>query len=317
MIATRIPAGCLLLASLLAPVLSTAAKNLILVVGAVGEAEYQAAFSAQTSAWQTSAYNGGWDVTTIGLGEDSTNDLARLRGTLETTKTNIAFTTWIVFIGHGSFDGKAARFNLRGPDLTSAELSEWLKPVASPLVIINTAASSAPFLNQLSSTNRVVVTATRSGHEQNYTRFGKYLAEAVQSLDADLDKDEQVSLLEAFLFASRRTAEFYKAEGRIATEHALIDDNGDGLGTPSEWFQGLRPTKKPKDSTTAVDGVFAHQQHLVPGESDRALSSEQIRRRDELERAVLDLRERKSQLPEVEYYLQIERLLLELARLYN
>ena len=44
---------------------------------------------------------------------------------------------------------------------------------------------------------------------------------------ADLDKDDQVSLLEAFLTASVRTAEFYEETSRLATEHALIDDNGD------------------------------------------------------------------------------------------
>ncbi len=53
--------------------------------------------------------------------------------------------------------------------------------------------------------------------------------EQTGAIVADLDKDGQVSLLEAFLIASRRTLEFYKVEGRIATEHALIDDNGDGL----------------------------------------------------------------------------------------
>ena len=43
---------------------------------------------------------------------------------------------------------------------------------------------------------------------------------------------EEAGALEAFLFASRKTTEFYKAENRLATEHALIEDNGDGLGTP-------------------------------------------------------------------------------------
>jgi len=81
-------------------------------------------------------------------------------------------------------------------------------------------------LNKLSATNRVIITATRSGNEQNFARFGQYFAEAITSTDADLDKDGQVSLLEAFLIASRRTSEFYKVEGRLATEHALIDDNG-------------------------------------------------------------------------------------------
>ena len=78
----------------------------------------------------------------------------------------------------------------------------------------------------------MVVTATRSGSELNFARFGQYLADAIGDPQADLDKDGQVSLLEAFLMASGRVAEFYRTRIELATEHALIDDNGDRLGTP-------------------------------------------------------------------------------------
>src|SRR5207237_484377 len=155
---------------------------------------------------------------------------------------------------HGTFDGKEARFNLRGPDLSTADLSLWLKPFQRRLVLIDTSAASAPFLNKLSAGNRVIVTATRSANEQTLARCGQHLAEPTTSPEADLDKDGQVSILEAFLTASRRTIEFYKLEGRLASEHALLDDNGDGLGTPAEWFRGLRAVKKPADKTS-VDGL--------------------------------------------------------------
>ena len=136
-------------------------------------------------------------------------------------------------IGHGTFDGKEAKFNLRGPDLSAADLAEWLKPFRRPVAVINCASASSPFINKLSATNRVIIAATRSGYEQNYARFGEYISSAVADPQADLDKDGQTSLLEAFLMASRRVAEFYNTEGRLATEHALLDDNGDGLGTPT------------------------------------------------------------------------------------
>ena len=153
---------------------------------------------------------------------------------------------WLVLIGHGTFDGKEARFNLRGPDVSADELALWLKPFRRPLAVIDTASCSAPFLNLLSATNRVIITATRSGNEQNFTRFGQYLAQALTDPEANLDKDGQVSLLEAFLTASHQAAEFYKLQGRLVTEHALLDDNGDGLGTPADWFRGLRAIKRPK-----------------------------------------------------------------------
>src|SRR5262249_60020204 len=54
--------------------------------------------------------------------------------------------------------------------------------------------------------------------------------------------------------SSRRVAEFYEAEGRLATEHALLDDNGDGLGTPADWFRSVRAVKKVADGASA-DGL--------------------------------------------------------------
>src|SRR5256885_2838954 len=91
---------------------------------------------------------------------------------------------------------------------SSSDLADWLKPFRRPLVVINCASASAPFLKTLSGTNRVIITATRSGNELNFTRFGQYFAKALADPESDLDKDGQVSLLEAFLTASRRVADF-------------------------------------------------------------------------------------------------------------
>ncbi len=245
-----------------------------------------------------------------------TNDFQRLKQTLEAEPKAGAGQLWLVLIGHGTFDGKEARFNLRGPDVSAGDLASWLKPFRRPLAVLNTASCSAPFLTQLSATNRVIITATRSGHEQYFTRFGQYLAEAITDPEADLDKDGQVSLLEAFLIASRRTSEFYKVAGRLATEHALLDDNGDGLGTPAEWFRGLRATKRPRENAP-LDGLLAQQFCLVPSDTERTLSPAERSQRDALERAVILHREKKGELAEDDYYRQLEKLLLELAQFYS
>ena len=100
------------------------------------------------------------------------------------------------------------------------------------------------------------------------------------------------------------------------TEHALLDDNGDGLGTPADWFRGLRAIKKPKDNA-GLDGLLAQQFRLVPSQSERKLTPEQRSRRDTLERAVLLYREKKGQMSEEDYYRQLEHLLLPLARFYE
>ena len=223
---------------------------------------------------------------------------------------------WLVLIGHGTYDGKTTKFNLRGADVTPAELAGWLKVVERPMAIIDCTSSSGPFLNALSAKDRVVITAVRSGFEYNFARFGDHISSAITDPKADLDKDEQTSLLEAFLLASSGVKEFYEGEARLATEHALVDDNGDGLGTPADWFQGLRATKKAKDGAS-LDGLLAGQMVLVRSEREERLPPAVRARRDELERELAELRQGKSKLAEEEYLAKIEPLLLELARLYE
>jgi hypothetical protein len=297
--------------------LSSDRASVVIVVGAPGEAEFGSNFVRQASLWQKVCEQANLHSITIGLSASTaTNDYEDLKQALSLEPKKGTSELYIVLIGHGTFDGKEARFNLRGPDVSATELAAWLQPFHRPLALIDTSSSSAPFLNKLSATNRVIITATRSGNEQNLTRFGQYFAEAITSPDADLDKDGQVSLLEAFLIASRRTTEFYKVEGRIATEHALIDDNGDGLGTQADWFRGLRAIKAPKEKA-AVDGSLAQQFHLLRSAAENRLTEEQRKKRDEIEHAVFKHREKKGKMPDDAYYRDLEKMLLELARLYE
>jgi hypothetical protein len=288
--------------------------TVIVVAGAPGEEEYGKVFAQQLETWGKVAAQAGVKAVTIG-GEPvgATSDRERLKQALEAEVQAGPGELWL---GHGTFDGKEAKFNLRGQDLTAGELADWLKPFRRPLAIIDTASASAPFLIKLAGAGRVVISSTRSGNEHNYARFGKFFAEAIADPRSDLDKDGQVSLLEAFLSGSQRTTEFYKTEGRLATEHALIDDNGDGLGTPAEWFRGVRATKQAKDGAT-LDGARAHQFHLVRSAAEQQLSPEARSRRDVLELKIARLRETKAKLTEAKYYEELERLMLELAAVYE
>jgi hypothetical protein len=289
--------------------------TVLTVVGAGGEEEYQKEFEHSAAQWEQAAGRAEALLISIGRGA-GTNDLKLLEETLTTLPREGVEPVWLVLLGHGTFDGKEAKFNLRGPDLSSAQLAKWLEPFRRPLVIINAASASAPFLNALSRSNRVIITATRSGYEQNFARFAKYLAEAIADPRADLDKDGQTSLLEAFLSGARQTADWYKGEGRLATEHALLEDNADGLGTQADWFRGVRAVKKP-DKGSSVDGVRAHQFHLVRNDAEKRLPAKVRTRRDELELAIARLREAKPQMKEEEYYRQLEPLLVDIARLYE
>ena len=172
-----------------------------------------------------------------------------------------------------------------------------------------------PFINQLSGPNRIVVTATRSG--ANRTTPGSASTwQGPSATRLPTWTGTAVSLLEAFLTASSRLAEFYKGEARLATEHPLLDDNGDKLGSAADWFEGVRAVKRAKDGA-AVDGLRAHQWHLVPSPRERALPAAVRQRRDELELALAALRDQKAKLPEDEYYTRAEKILVELARLYR
>lgn len=298
------------------PARSGTAPNVIVVVGAPGEPAYLEDFKAAAERWKEACQSAGTDFLILGLDSAGTNDLDRLKTALHDQLAVEHRALWLILIGHGTFDGKEAKFNLRGPDLSATQLAEWLEPCKRPLAVINTTSASAPFLKKLSRHGRVVITATRSGYEQNYARFAQFFSSAVADLTADLDKDGQVSLLEAFLMAAHDVAEFYKTEGRLATEHPLLDDNGDGFGTPPDWFRGVRAVKRAADGAE-LDGLRAHQLHLIPSASERTLSPELVERRNALEIQLEELRARKGELSEDEYYNRLEALLLKLARIYE
>ena len=291
--------------------------TVIVLVGAAGEPEYGSNFIAWSDLWVDAAHKGNAAVTVIGTAPtnaSSVSDLDQLQQALAAQPKESANELWLVMLGHGTFDGKTAKFNLRGPDFTPDDLAGWLKPFKRPVAVIDCSSASAPFLTKLSANGRVIITATRSGSEQNFARFGQYISEAIADPAADLDKDGQTSLLEAFLTASRRLAEFYKSQGRLMTEHALIDDNGDGQGTPPDWFKGLHAVKRARGGST-VDGMRAHQFILVRSAQEQQLAPAVRARRDELELSVGKLRDQKSTMNEDDYYRQLEPILTELAKI--
>ncbi|HZW32216.1 MAG TPA: hypothetical protein VFF52_16005 [Isosphaeraceae bacterium] len=290
----------------------------VIVVGASGTPEYASEFRRWADQWTAAAEKAGAESIRIGLDQPvGGTDRDRLSTVVrEKAQAAVREPVWIVLIGHGTYDGREAKFNLRGPDVSDLELAQWLEQAQRPVVVLDCASASAPFLNRLSGENRIVVTATKSGHETNSARFGQYLAEAIADPQADLDKDGQVSLLEAFLTASHRVEEYYKTRSQLATEHALLDDNGDRLGTPADWFRGVRATRRAKDGA-ALDGLRAHQLHLILSERERAIPAEVRRHRDQIERSIAALRDQKARLAEEEYYDRLEKLMVELGRLYR
>ena len=307
-------------------------QKVIVIVGAEGQPEYGEQFKRWADQWEavineanstneaSSASSEDHQPTIefekIGFDEPGEkSDLDRVKQALGETVGPETRSIWIVLIGHGTYDKKAAKFNLRGPDLTAKQLNQWIEPLPCQVVLINCASASGPFINEVAGRNRIVVTATKSGYQYNFARFGGYLAECIGDPTIDLDKDQQTSLLEAFLAASARVQEFYVEESRLATELALIDDNGDGLGTPADWFQGTCAVQKPK--TGEADGLAANQIVLFRRGDDAKLSPDQLAARNEIEQKLEQLRQCKSQLGEDAYYELIEPLLVAPSEIYD
>jgi hypothetical protein len=258
--------------------------TVIVVVGAAGAPQYAEQFAEWAGLWEQACSKGDARFIAIGLEDgQSADDRTILQEALAAESQETVAALWLVLMGHGTFDGRTAKFNLRGPDVSADDLAEWLEPMLRPVAAIDAASASAPFLKKLSAPDRVVVTATKSGFEHNYARFGQYLAGAIADPQADLDKDGQTSLLEAFLTASGRVGEFYSTAGRLVTEHALIDDNGDG----------------------------------VRSEAERRMPVNLTAQRDRLELEVMKLRDARDDFPEDEYFSKLEALLYQITQIYE
>ncbi len=122
----------------------------------------------------------------------------------------------VTLVGHGSFDGVQYKFNLPGPDVTAEQLANWCDKVAAKRqLIVDTTSASGGAIRSLQRQDRVVVTATKSGTEKNATVFARYWVEALQDPGADTDKNQIITGLEAFQYATRKTAQFYETEKRL------------------------------------------------------------------------------------------------------
>ena len=313
----RLCLSCIALLCMTNRLQAESSAQIIVAVGAAGTEEYGKEFSDWADHWRNVAKESGASIELVGdAPATSIDDREALKSLVTKAASEPSVPLWLVMIGHGTFSRQTAKFNLRGPDVSALELSQWLTDIKRPLVVVNCASSSGPFINQLSAPGRVIVSATKSGTEQNYARFGKYFALAILSPGSDLDHDDAVSVQEAFLRASADVQSFYDNEVRISTEHALIDDNGDARGTPAKMFRGVRPIAAAKDGTE-LDGNLAKKITLAPIQNQLLLTEQQRKRRDQLEQTLDELRKQKSQLDEKAYQEKIEPIMLELAKLYQ
>jgi hypothetical protein len=207
-----------------------AATYFVIVAGLGGEPDYAQRFTAAANDLDRifKAEGPMAHVTTL-TGAQSTAVQLReaLTAVAHDAKADDDFV--LILIGHGSFDGVEYKFNLVGPDLTAAEIASLCdRIVARRQLIVDTTSSSGGAIPAFERPGRAVIAATKSGTEKNATVFARYWVEALQDPEADADKSDSISAMEAFTFATKKTAAFYDSQKRLATEHAVFNDTGAG-----------------------------------------------------------------------------------------
>ena len=231
----------------------------------------------------------------------------------------------VVLVGHGSHEGAQSRVNLPGPDVTAAELGRKLDAIRGARVaVVNAASAGGDFVGALAKPGRIVATATKTAFERNETRFAEHFADALARDVADADKDGRVSLLEAFTYARAEVVRMYERDRRLLTEHAQLDDDGDGVATPEPTPATkdgrlarafvLAPTAGATVAGAATAGGGATGSTAAPAapSSDPRVAA-LAREKAALEQQVADLRGRKATMPAAAYERELERLLVALA----
>ena len=202
----------------------------------------------------------------------------------------------VLLIGHGSFDGTRAAFNLPGPDLT---VEEWATLVgklpAQRVAFVNTSSSSGAFLPAMAGPGRVIVTATKTGGERNDTQFPEFFVAAFGDNAADRDRNGHVSIAEAFEYAKMKVVQAFQQKGLLLTEHATMDDGGEGR-LAATMFLGIGRA----EGTLAVDTSDPAMKKLVD-------------EKDAIDQQIAALKLKKGAIDEAQYDAQMEKLLTDLA----
>ena len=283
-----------------------AASFYVVVAGLGGEPDYEQRFTAaakeldrifRTADPQAHVY------TLAGPGATAAQFAETLGMVARDAQADDDFT--LILIGHGSFDGVEYKFNLVGPDLTAAQIARMCDRVAArKQLVVDTTSASGGALPFLLRPGRAVVAATKSGTEKNATVFARYWVEALEDPAADTDKSDSVSAMEAFTYASKKTAAFYDSEKRLATEHAVFNDTGTGEAVRQAGNgQGILLA-----SFTLLRLGTSQQARSDPRK--RALLDE----KDQLEQKIDTLKYRKAAMDPEDYKKQLTEALVELAK---
>lgn len=211
----------------------------------------------------------------------------------------------VFFIGHGSGAESESRISLPGPDLTVLDLQRILGTFSDQRVAIAMLGSgTGDMLPLLAVPGRVVITATKTSYERNESRFAEHFVDAFAKDVADTDKDERVSLLEAFTYAARETKRVYDDATKMQTEHSQLTDDGSKQGS-------AEPTGREGQGMVARRYFFDARAAAAAGD---AQLSGLYREKFSLEEEVEALRQKKAAMDAAAYEAELERVLVALSR---
>jgi len=283
-----------------------AATYYVIVAGLGGEPDYEQRFTAAAKDLDR-VFKSSGETAHVNTLSGTEATAARFRETLASVareaKPDDDFV--LILIGHGSFDGVDYKFNFVGPDLTAGQIAELCDRIAPRhQLVFNTTSASGGSVSALERSGRAVIAATKSGTEKNATVFARYWVEALQDPAADVDKSDSVSAMEAFSYAAKKTAAFYDAQKRLATEHAVFDDVGRG-----EPVREAGNGQGQLMSSVTVLRLGAGLQ----ASNDPAKRS-LLARKEQLEQKIDALKYQKAAMDPEDYKKQLTAALLELAR---
>lgn len=288
-------------------VTARAATYYITVACLGGEADYEQRFEGLANDLNKLLKDSGGDLRVFTLsGNDATKAKIEAEFATVAREAKPEDDLVVILIGHGSFDGSEYKFNLPGPDITGVELANLCDKIAAKRqLIVNTTSASGGSVAALRKPGRGVITATKSGTEKNATVFARYWVEAMRDPDADVDKNESITALEAFQYAERKTAEFYEAQKRLATEHPQFEDTGKN-----------DPVRAPSGDHN--EGMLLSTFTLLRiGQAQRAAADpakrDLLAKKEALEQKIDKLKYEKAAMPEDEYKSQLTSALVELA----
>lgn len=142
---------------------------------------------------------------------------------------------WLFLMGYASTDFGDYRFHLGGPDWDGAAIGGWVDSLHTTRTVIwLLTPGSGAMVRPLSGPDRVIFAATESAQQINGVRLTEPLSALIDGGDPipDRDGDGRSTAMDWFIAAADENLQRHASLDLMLSEHALVEDSGDGRGEP-------------------------------------------------------------------------------------